>query len=140
MNEVMNFEIILNEIRRNNLALRRSLKEERGGISPIFWLVNMCTIRLDMGRCSGKTWYITNYATKNDLVVFSNNSELTRFKRMNDKPMMITELTKLHGLSEKPTVIYIENPSLCFQTFTLHRLAEMVVDSEKEQMIIILGA
>ncbi len=73
----MNFDEIMKELIRLNFS-RRS-KQIKMSLDHYQYNIEMCTIQVNPGRRIGKTEWIRNHATCNDLVILSNLSCVNDF-------------------------------------------------------------
>lgn len=117
-----------------NKTNRKMFPNSKEILSPIEYLYQLCTVRIDVGRASGKTSYVVDNYNKSTDVVFADKNN-TSYKYAN-----IEVKSKAFTPKEIPTTIYIDEPHMIFKNKeNMLSAIYNLVDSSKEQTLIILG-
>ena len=86
---------------------------------PIHWMKEFCTIHLDIGRASGKTKYISNNATIDDVIFVSNGGNARMIREYNN----VCNIFVIHfdGVQNfminnkiiqfEPKIVYVDEPN-----------------------------
>ncbi len=82
---LIDLAIELNKDSRN-WAINKGLNKTT---HPISWMKEFCTIHIDIGRASGKTKYISEHATINDIIFVSNGGNARMIRDYNDKANIV---------------------------------------------------
>jgi hypothetical protein len=133
------FAIKVNQGNRERAERNRSL------CSPLMWLQEYCTVRVDVGRGVGKTDSIARYLTDKDVVlVFNRNMKNIIQNRLNNGKEMrnVIDVKTFSpynmGLSS-PEYIFVDEPSLVFNSVRYEDIMRFFVDDKKYQTVVMLG-
>jgi len=110
---LMGLLVSLNHNRRRSLDPR--IEEALG---PSNYLRDFCTIRVNIGRCTGKTHFIQSNATDDDFIIVPNlNIKQFYVESGFLKTRVSTISSPIPGKPpEKVNVFYVDEPSYCFKT------------------------
>lgn len=113
------FDQVVDSAIRFNKEHREHLISDPHVLSDILAIKFMCTVSINLGRCTGKTDYISRRAKTGDLVIEPTMGNLPLFRKMfsirQEKPTIFVpwrDLNSLRGLYP-PETIYIDEPHLC---------------------------
>lgn len=134
------FHELIDGLIKLNKANRKSLDGETLNISPVFYAIELCTVRCDIGRRTEKTEYIRRNAIKGDLIVTSNQQfKASLFKDMPCDVVTSHDLLVSNGYVDIKT-IWIDEPYMIFKNFrSLHDLYEKLVSPKKDQTFVFMG-
>lgn len=108
---LMGLLISLNHTRRRNIdpVIEQAL-------SPAGYLREFCTIHVNIGRCTGKTYFIQTNATDNDFIIVPNFYTKDFYVDEGFLPTRVS--TFRHPIPgappEKIDVFYVDEPKYCF--------------------------
>ena len=111
-------------------------------MSPVQYAMDFCTVKVDIGRRTGKTEYVKQRADEWSLVIVPNNN-LTKGYPDNIIVVSITEIVRWHDMfrgARKPRTVYIEEPQMVFRAIPQPDLYYRLVDEIYDQTFILLGA
>ena len=132
----------LNKYINNLVSLSKQCALDNINFSKEDWYFSkFCTIQMDMPRGAGKTTYILENHTKNDVILFSNQRmiELNKSKIIGhaffcDDPLLHE---KLRGLTIEN--IYIDECYLCFKIISIEKIFKLFRKDCKIHQFIMLG-
>jgi hypothetical protein len=136
---LIRFAIKVNQENRNRYERNRSL------CSPLMWLQEYCTVRVDVGRGVGKTDSIARYLTEKDvMLVFNHNMKNIIQNRLNDGKEMrnvidVKTFSPYNMELKSPEYIFIDEPSLVFNNVRYEDIMRFFVDEKKYQTVVDLG-
>ncbi len=125
-----------------NERSRKPISHLSNSMNPVHYAMEFCTVKVDVGRRTGKTEYVKRRADEYSLVIVHNNN-LTKGYPDHIIVVSITELVGHNGVffgRIKPRTIYIEEPQMVFRTIPQHELYYRLVDEIYDQTFILLGA
>lgn len=118
-----------------NKSNREYSKRQREHLSPLTYLLEFCTVRLDIGRNVGKTSYIFLRANPEKDLIFSNERQ---FK--SNRHIISPRTGVVHYYNCIPEIIYVDEPHLCFSSDDEFRqYMRYLASSHTEQTLVILG-
>jgi len=111
-------------------------------MNKVDYAIDFCTIRCDIGRCTGKTEYILNSTGKDDLICCHNLSFKRRFDRVMCDVFTIEELMVGHRWIGRPkpryNTIFIDEPKMIFgHTYDEKQLYDLLVVDDKQTFIML---
>ena len=114
-NDYLEFARCLDSLIALNIKHRKSLPDLSKELSIIAYAQELCTVRCDIGRRTGKTRYIKERADKNSLVVVANRAVLeTCFRDVNFEVKTAFQLERRSMGFEAKKNIYVDEPKLVF--------------------------
>lgn len=142
MNFVDRFHIIITELMKMNL-------ESRGRITsnimtlPMFpmFAYEYCTIKVHIGRRTGKTEYIRRYATKHDAVIVAQEQQKKTLFPNGIKAALFSagELKSEFEAGDRDFSkyfnIFLDEPSYIFQTLDINTLYQKFTKSDTQTFI-----
>jgi len=124
--------------------MRRVLHEGyRKGMSPQQWAHQFCTVKIDIGRGTGKTKFITKHADQRSLVIVHSNLMSEIIKRENTRPDIfggyVLEMQTSRVLSRLSAydTVYVDETSKCFRNINI--LYDVLATDGKDRTFILLG-
>lgn len=93
-----------------NHQFRERMKIYYESMSPVIFALEFSTVKVGTGRRTGKTHYIVNHATENDLIIVPCSSIFFEYKKSQGhvvSPLQINE--KFLDSSQKIEFVYIEH-------------------------------
>ena len=132
----------LNESINNLVTLNKQSALDNINFSNEDWYFSkFCTIQMELPRGAGKTTYILENHTKNDVILFANKQliELNKSKIIGhafvcDDPLLHE---KLRGLTIEN--IYIDECYLCFKIISIEKIFKLFRKDCKIHQFIMLG-
>jgi hypothetical protein len=134
-----------------NKRFRKNFAKISETISPVHYAAECCTVRVDIGRRTGKTTYIAVNAGPEDLVLVAN----PHIKHMveeryglaagvtimtgNELDMVDSSTAYRHYDLTQFKTIYVDEPRLVFANLLQHRMYSILANSEIEQTFVLLG-
>ncbi|MFZ2992500.1 MAG: hypothetical protein WA061_02180 [Microgenomates group bacterium] len=109
-------------------------------LSTVGYVLDFCTIHIDIGRQTGKTYFIQNYARSWDLIIVPNES-LKRIYLMStpsDLLVLTPEEVMGYKFETPPETIYFDEPKLCFKRVPKEDLFYKFIKN-KNQTVVMLG-
>lgn len=139
----MSFEHLVLAAVAENKENRRRFGDRYAGVNSTAYAMDFCTVRLDLGRGTGKTKYILNNVKPWDLVVVPTHQMRQHMLRPGVNAQLVTigeYINDTHWRGQKlhtPRVIYIDDAS----RISRRELDElyMVVPKHPDQTFILLG-
>ena len=141
----VDFDILTRFAIKTNQANRGRYEKNIFNCSPLLWLMEYCTVRIDVGRGVGKTEFIVGNLTDKDIVlVFNRNMKSIIQNRMNDGKEMrnvvnIQTFTPYNMRPLSPEYIFVDEPSLVFNCVKQEDIMRFFVDANKYQTVVMLG-
>lgn len=137
------FQSIVDELLSMNLENRKFTTHARKILSPLQYLKEICTVHVDIGRCSGKTDYIIQKATKDDLIVVANQATAVSIRENIIHPENMNIIYGNTNFPRKPfdgfKIMYVDDPKFCFQKIDYYTICKFFLSEEIEQTIVMLG-
>lgn len=140
------YHALINLLINNNKEIRREKNKEF--YSAAHYAREYCTIHLNIGRQSGKTTYIIENATKNDLIVVCNRAMHDyildqSWHKQGRAPTLNIFVASAHIdnlLGREFQTIYVDEPTHCFEKIKRMKLYEATASKVVEnQTFILLG-
>lgn len=131
-----------------NQAIRKEFPEAKEQIDTPYYLAEFCTIRLNIGRRTGKTQYIKDNSNINSCVIvpkedWARNLYGVRSGNVNNDGLMVLTICNLLANPKdkynKYTTIYIDEPSFVFPDNDTHRFYAKIANPHLDQTIIMVG-
>ena len=111
-------------------------------LSPVQYAMEFCTVKVDVGRRTGKTAYVKHRADEYSLVIVHHNHRIVGYPD-NVIVKRVSELMGHNGVffgRIKPRTIYIEEPQMVFRSIPQPDLYYRLVDEIYDQTFVLLGA
>lgn len=112
-----------------NNKRKKDFEDMKKTISLLEWLENFSTVKIDIGRCVGKTTYISRRADlKSDIIVVPMRYS-KRFFPENIRPicLSIDELPrKIEQIRSKVSKVYVDEPSLIYKQLSYGRIVDNI--------------
>lgn len=112
---LMDLMISLNHSRRRTIdpVIEKSL-------GPSNYLREFCTVHVNIGRCTGKTSYIVDRATKQDLIVTTNYAQADWLRKSEGVSAKVVPLTAFNSLNDslrghRFEAVYFDEPGHAFE-------------------------
>lgn len=140
--EYKKFTESIDNLLKLNKSNRLKYKTETCNIDPIYYALEFCTVKCDIGRRVGKTKYIQQNAKKGDLVVVANERIKTLYKRVKFEfdVLTIDYIIKSRSREFQFKNIYIDEPIMVFRNRqSLDEFYIIMVQPKIEQTFIFLG-
>jgi phage-related protein len=137
--KLINVMIDMNHLLRGKNRVRLS------GENEISYAVQFCTIRCNIFRGIGKSKYMIDNATKDDLIVVKDESIKKLFNsRLDGKKIDIISAEKIKSMQahagKNYVNIYIDEPGMCFNSRDLFEFyVKFVNPQSRNQTFILLG-
>jgi hypothetical protein len=127
-----------------NKANRIKLKNGLDGCDPVMYAIELCTVRCDIGRRTGKTEYIKQNAGKSDLIVTSSQMlKSSLFANMPCDVITMGDLNKpewLLGKSGDFKTIWVDEPFMIFDSHkALTEFYIRICRQGKDQTFVFMG-
>ena len=139
----MNFNGICENAIALNKRMREAHPELKQMVSAIAYLNDFCTVAIDLGRGVGKTKFIMDHATADDLIVCSNRAAQMEIRHYVQGATVLAaddDLRMLKGNRREFVDLYIDDPHLCFEWEKYEaRLLQMFCRADAFQTVIKLG-
>lgn len=142
MNETNKFHQLIDELIILNYANREKDLFNAKSIDPVKYALYFCTVKCDIGRGSGKTEYIKNRATKNDLIITPFATSLEYFRdALCDVLYANLEIirNRTNNGNDVFDVIYVDESEAAFEKISKLELYMLLVKPNKKQTFVLLG-
>jgi hypothetical protein len=135
------YEHLLEWLIELNKENRSNFEREALSIPLLDFVMEFGTVKLDIGRAVGKTQFIKNHATSNDLILTFGQKQAFEFAK-ETKAFVFSNINdlfeKLKGNSKIFETIYIDEPYLVFRNIDMCLVLSKLI-SNTNQTIVILG-
>jgi len=145
-------KIMFEAVNRNlEMRERMLLSEYDKTIPKEIWLKDFCTIHLNIGRCTGKTFHIAENAKETDVVFVGLNSTrsliLDKNKRLNRVDENLINLNNLMWSHNKKrdvydscNMIFVDEPKISLKRFdNILDFYRLFINNKNEMIFILLG-
>jgi len=135
------YEHLLEWLIELNKENRSKFEREALSFPLLGFIMEFGTVKLDIGRAVGKTQFIKNHATSNDLILTFGQQQAFEFAK-ETKAFVFSDFDimfeKLKGNSKVFETIYIDEPHLTFRNIDMRLMLSKLI-SNINQTIVILG-
>jgi hypothetical protein len=141
----VDFDMLTRFAIKVNQSNRERAERNHDLCSPLIWLQEYCTVKVDVGRGVGKTDFIVGNLTDKDVVlVFNRNMKNIIQNRLNDGKEMrnvidVKTFSPYNMGLKSPEYIFIDEPSLVFNNVRYEDIMRFFVDEKKYQTVVALG-
>jgi len=110
-------------------------------LSSALWAETVCTVRCNIGRCTGATSYIMERAKPGDLIVTHANWMSNNFRKFINPQCDISSAEELekNSIFKHYNTVWVDDPDLVFARIKPQKFYELLADSEG-QVFVLLGS
>ncbi len=135
------YEHLLEWLIELNKENRSKFEREALSIPLLDFVMEFGTVKLDIGRAVGKTQFIKNHATSNDLILTFGQKQAFEFAK-ETRASVFSDFNvlfeKLRGSTKSFETIYIDEPHLTFRNESMNLVLLKLINNIN-QTIVILG-
>jgi hypothetical protein len=135
------YEHLLEWLIELNKENRKRFEREFLSVPLLDFVFEFGTVRVDIGRAVGKTQFIKDHATNNDLILTFGHQQASIFEK-GTKSLVFSNIDemfeKLRGTSKVFETIYIDEPRLTFRNNDMRLVLSKLIYNN-EQTIVVLG-
>ena len=136
------FHDAIDNLRALNLEHRKAMLEYAPQMSMAYFAAEFCTVKADIGRRTGKTEYIRDRATQDDLIIAANRTiSRNLFSGLPAQVLTPDDLERkaIGGAIPYFRTIFIDEPEMVLRRTSLRNIY-MMLARDNEQTFVMLGS